>query len=223
MRNMQENFVELTDITINMNNKLNNIETELATFKRQSILKKDLPQMIRNSLETLWTENIAEGLGPKMKVEIFNLKPEDLSPEGILIEFSIKNPTDRPMKMNYIRIDENSPFEFVQAFYPTPYPYSQSSPRSILKTSPKCIDLITPVTTNPVIQNNVLERGIDLFTVNGGYSFQWELKIRSIETENHDKLSVPIFILEHTSSYDPHKTLEVRFWPSFFRKLSHQR
>ncbi|VEJ45240.1 hypothetical protein [Bartonella vinsonii] len=210
---MQENFA----------NELANIKRELAALKKQSVLKKDLTEMIRNSLETLWTENIAQGLGPKMEVEIFDLNSKDLSPEGILIEFSIKNPIDRPMKMNYIRIDENSPFKFVEALYPALYPYSQSFSKDRLETSPKCIDLINPIAKNPVIQNEVFKKGIDLFTVNGGHRFRWELKIRPVETKDYDKLSIPIFILEHTSSYDPHSTLEVRFWPNFFRGLNHQR
>ncbi|WP_375610746.1 MULTISPECIES: hypothetical protein [unclassified Bartonella] len=182
-----------------MQEKLKNLESQLVNIKRKIAI----------------LEKASQNLEPKLEINIEEPKIEVIPPHNIVtVEFEIKNPTKQPIKMNHIRIDENSPFQFVEAFHSA----YNSRYRKSLKTTPnisqKHIDLIAFPITDTI--------DIDFFSLHGGSTCVWSIKIRPTETENSNKITVPVFILEHTSSNDPYKTLQVRFWPSFFRQKPYQ-
>ncbi|WP_144755900.1 hypothetical protein [Bartonella saheliensis] len=192
---------------------LRNVEKQFKHLEKQNkSLQKQATSSEKHVNFLLKTKEELD-LGPPLlfKPNSPTLDINDPNNGPIHIIVRIKNPTEQIIQMNNIWIDQKCPFEFYKIEC---YASSISKRLEIYPTSSKHIDFIKP-TTKPQIQFDRCT--IAPFNIDPGEEKKWDIFILP---QNLDKPASPLFILEHTSSNHPQKTIKPIFWTNFIGRFS---
>ncbi|WP_375607564.1 MULTISPECIES: hypothetical protein [unclassified Bartonella] len=181
--------------------KLQN-QNEIAE-KHFSVLLAD--KKMRELGSKLQVYNVYKGvneLGPKY--------PNDIE---LNMELVLYNSTKQIVKINSIKIAENSPFKFIEAYHPNNLLHIQNPKRKenafkIIIQNSKHIDLI-----NPILRPE--PKGFfDLFSMNGDSAFSIILTLNPEQPQIRKPITI---IVEHTAPNNPEETLQATFCLGFFR------
>ncbi|MCZ2159214.1 hypothetical protein NPX99_08160 [Bartonella sp. 220] len=137
----------------------------------------------------------------------------------IITPLVIKNPTKQVIKINHIRINEETPFELigVMTLDPIFYGFSRNFPKyiSFEKDSIKPQRSILHLKKTPLI-NPSLEQLLELFSLKSCSELSLTLFISPLSSND---IANPQFFIQHTAPYNPKKTIEVSFSPISFEGL----
>ncbi|WP_273791718.1 hypothetical protein [Bartonella sp. CM31XJBT] len=183
----------------------------LFWFRKQDMKKIDeqikhlesQAETAKEHVSILWEEKRIRDLGPNLKVVIDGKPYAYRSGKDFLIDINviIKNPTKYSIKMNNFQIDKKSPFAFVEG------------------GSIDHVIAFTPENEKYMGFESPFRADLNSQDICGYFSLKRHEKALFTLTVRHLKPNietVPIFIIEHTSSNHPERVVQTKFWPSFF-------
>ncbi|CAK02318.1 MULTISPECIES: hypothetical protein [Bartonella] len=185
----------------NVEKQFNHLEDQNKSLQKQATLAEKHVNFLLKTKEEL-------DLGPSLLFKPNSPTPDEDDPNNgpISIIVRIINPTERIIQMDNIWIDKKCPFEFYKIKCCPP---RLSQTIEIYPTSSKHINLINPKTKPQILFNGYT---VAPFNIDPREEIKWEIFILP---QNLDKAASPLFILEHTSSNHPQKTMKSIFWTHF--------
>ncbi|WP_142417234.1 hypothetical protein [Bartonella massiliensis] len=157
-------------------------------------------------------------LGPKLQINytktLANVPYDSNENPTFKVDLTCYNPTKQAIKINNIWLDPQSPFQFVEALYPSPNHKIIREQSINISIKPKYINLIDPkLKPEP-------ESTFDLFNVESKKELTILLTIQAMQPDIVNPINIT---LEHTSSNYPNKTLKAFYCIGFFRFSETQR
>ncbi|WP_273791729.1 MULTISPECIES: hypothetical protein [unclassified Bartonella] len=184
----------------NVEKQFNHLEEQNKSLQKQATSSEKHVNFLLKTKEEL-------DLGPPLQFNVHSPTPDKHDPNKFSVILYIKNPTERMIKINHIWIEKKCQFEFDKIVYSNGTFISGNGQITINPTSPKHIDLIK-LETEQTLQN-----GLNSFNnIIGGQEIKLEFFICSSKLNKSD---TPLFIMEHTSSSNPQKTIKASFWTYF--------
>lgn len=183
----------------------------LFWFRKQDLKKIDeqikhlesQAETAKEHLSILWQEKERRDLGPNLEVVIEEELHAYKNGKDFLIDITviIKNPTKHSIKMNNFQIHHKSPFAFVKGgSIDHTIPFAPENEKYMSFKSPFTADLNS-------------QDICGYFNLKENEQSTFSLTVRHLKPNIE---TVPIFIIEHTSSNYPERVVQTKFWPSFF-------
>ncbi len=181
-----------------------NRKIDLINFNKQLRQLQEQSETAKEHVSILWEEKRIRDLGPNLEVVIEKKPHAYKKGEDFLIDIEviIKNPTKHSIKMNNFRIPDESPFAFVEGAFLGKYPLS------LILENEKYMSFKNPFTADLKSQDIC-----NYFNLKEDEERVFFLTVRHLKPNIE---TVPIFIIEHTSSNHPERVVQTRFWLEFF-------
>ncbi|EJF84670.1 hypothetical protein MCU_00248 [Bartonella elizabethae Re6043vi] len=196
---------------------------DLERIDKQFKYLEDQNEIAKKHLSVLLSEKKMRELGSKLQVYNVYRGVHDLGPKypndiEINMGLVLYNSTKQIIKINSIRIAENSSFQFIEAYYLDSPLHIQKFAREknafkIIIQNSKHIDLI-----NPILRPEPKDF-FDLFSMNGDSEFSIILTLNPEQPQIRKPITI---IVEHTAPNNPEETLEATFCLGFFRWTEEQ-
>ncbi|WP_273789971.1 hypothetical protein [Bartonella sp. ML70XJBT] len=184
----------------NVEKELNHLEANNKSLQKQATLAEKHVNFLLKTKEEV-------NLGPPLQFKTNSPTLDKHDPNKFSFILYITNPTERMIKINHIWIEKKCQFEFDKIVYSNSVFISGNRKITIKPTSPKHIDLIKLET------EQTLQDDLNAFNnIIGGQEIKLEFFICSLKVNKSD---TPLFIMEHTSSSNPQKTIKASFWTYF--------
>ncbi|MBB5074500.1 hypothetical protein HNQ69_001652 [Bartonella callosciuri] len=179
-----------------------NRKIDLINFNKQLRQLQEQSETAKEHLSILWQEKERRDLGPNLEAIIKENPYAYKSGKDFLIDITviIKNPTKHSIKMNNFQIHHKSPFAFVKGG-------SVDHIIPFIPENEKYMSFKSPFTAN---LNSQDIRGY--FNLKENEQAIFSLTVRHLKPNIE---TVPIFIIEHTSSNHPERVVQTKFWPEF--------
>ncbi|WP_208442242.1 hypothetical protein [Bartonella raoultii] len=184
----------------------------LFWFRKQDLKKIDeqikhlgsQAETAKEHLCILWQEKEIRDLGPNLEAVIEEEPRVYKKGKDFLIDVNviIKNPTKYSIKMNNFRIPDESPFAFVEGGFLGRYPLP------LILENEKHMSFQNPFPADLKSQDIC-----NYFNLKEDEKTPFYLIIRHLKPNIE---TVPIFIIEHTSSNHPERVVQTKFWLNFF-------
>ncbi len=180
-----------------------NRKIDLINFTKQLRHLQRQSEAAKGHLSILWEEKRIRDLGPNLEAVIDKETCAYKKGKNLFLEVhvTIKNPTKHSIKMNNFRMSDESPFAFVEGIFLGEYPL-----------------FLTLENEKYMSFKNPFPADLNQQDIYNYYNLKEDEERLFILTVRHLKPNietVPVFIIEHTSSNHPERVLQTKFWTEF--------